>query len=98
MSTDQLRRAAEQAEHLAGLEHPEWLSAISQRDAAVAALLRAAADWPRPDSLHYETPQCRKRLVRNGIPAPHGPLPDLPCRGCALDDVAAAYLGEEPQP
>jgi hypothetical protein len=94
VTADQLRRAAEQAEHLAGLEHPEWLSAISQRDATVAALLRAAADAPPNTRLGGLIPH---RPSRAGCRLGSGAHPG-PCPACLLDDVAAAYLGEQVEP
>lgn len=86
MSADQLSRAAGVAQKRA-----EATYRLDEAADAEAALLRAASDnpWLAPHRPHNFG--CR-------LPSGDGDAQPGPCLACLLDDVAAAYLGEEPQP
>jgi hypothetical protein len=89
VSADQLRRAADLVES----DGPTYTD-----ERAVAALLRAAAirqalglhDWHRTTCRHHDK-ACRHSTHQVCTT-------DTACVGCLLDDIAAAYLEEEPQP
>jgi hypothetical protein len=99
MSADQLRRAADIADRRARATYT-----LDEASDAVAALLRVAADAPVPLSHHrwwlttcrHHDYVCRHQHARLVVAA-HANEPDGACLGCAVGDVAAAYLGEEPQ-
>jgi hypothetical protein len=88
VSADQLGRAAEVAQRRA-----EATYRLDEASDAVAALLAAANPPGSPRLIDHWAWRTGCRVY-----AQRGVFVDGPCPACLLDDVAAAYLGEEPQP